>query len=63
MARAPAKETVPAEGNSAKTWRRSWMLGYGSAVVAQPARYRVRRVTALAGIGDGGRGGILRASR
>ena len=35
MARALAKEPVPAYGNSAKAWRRSWMLGYCSAVVAR----------------------------
>jgi Protein of unknown function (DUF2786) len=35
MARAMAREPVPAAGNSAKAWRRSWMLGYCSAVVAR----------------------------
>jgi Protein of unknown function (DUF2786) len=35
MARALAREPVPAAGNSAKAWRRSWMLGYCSAVVAR----------------------------
>ncbi len=35
MARALAPEPVPAAGNSAKAWRRSWMLGYCSAVVAR----------------------------
>jgi hypothetical protein len=34
MARALALEPVPAAG-SAKAWRRSWMLGYASAVVAR----------------------------
>jgi hypothetical protein len=35
MARALAREPVPAAGNSAKAWRRSWMLGYCSAAVAR----------------------------
>jgi uncharacterized protein DUF2786 len=35
MARALAREFVPGSGNSAKAWRRSWMLGYCSAVVAR----------------------------
>src|SRR5579863_8301764 len=35
MARALAKQPVPSSGNSAKAWRRSWMLGYCSAVVAR----------------------------
>jgi Protein of unknown function (DUF2786) len=35
MARALAAEPVPAFGGGAKAWRRSWMLGYASAVVAR----------------------------
>jgi Protein of unknown function (DUF2786) len=35
MARALALEPVPAGGGTAKAWRRSWMLGYASAVVAR----------------------------
>jgi hypothetical protein len=35
MARALAREVVPAYGNSAKAWRRSWMLGYCAAAVAR----------------------------
>ena len=35
MARPLAKQAVPAYGNSAKAWRRSWMLGYCAAVVAR----------------------------
>jgi hypothetical protein len=35
MARALARESVPAYGNSAKAWRRSWMLGYAAAAVAR----------------------------
>ena len=34
-ASALAREPVPAAGNSAKAWRRSWMLGYCSAVVTR----------------------------
>jgi Protein of unknown function (DUF2786) len=35
MARALAVQPVPAHGGGAKAWRRSWMLGYASAVVAR----------------------------
>ena len=35
MARALALQPVPAAGGEAKAWRRSWMLGYASAVVAR----------------------------
>jgi Protein of unknown function (DUF2786) len=35
MARALAAQPVPAYGGGAKAWRRSWMLGYCSAVVAR----------------------------
>jgi hypothetical protein len=35
MARALAAEPVPAIGGGVKAWRRSWMLGYASAVVAR----------------------------
>jgi Protein of unknown function (DUF2786) len=35
MARALASQPVPAYGGGAKAWRRSWMLGYASAVVAR----------------------------
>jgi hypothetical protein len=44
MARALALEPVPAAGG-AKAWRRSWMLGYASAVVA---RVRAAEEAALA---------------
>ena len=43
MARALAAEPVPAFGGQAKAWRRSFMLGYASAVVA-----RVRAAEAAA---------------
>ena len=45
MARALARQPVPAHGNSAKAWHRSWMLGYCSAVVA---RVRAAEETAVA---------------
>ena len=35
MARALAVQPVPAYGGGAKAWRRSWMLGYASAVIAR----------------------------
>ena len=35
MARGLALQPVPAAGGGAKAWRRSWMLGYASAVVAR----------------------------
>ena len=35
MARALASQPIPAFGGGAKAWRRSWMLGYCSAVVAR----------------------------
>jgi Protein of unknown function (DUF2786) len=48
MARALAKQAVPAYGNSAKAWRRSWMLGYCAAVVA---RVRAAEEEAVAAAG------------
>src|SRR6516162_5837434 len=45
MARALAAQPVPAYGGGAKAWRRSWMLGYCSAVVA---RVRAAEETAAA---------------
>jgi hypothetical protein len=35
MARALAKQAVPGYGGAARAWRRSWMLGYCTAVVAR----------------------------
>ena len=52
MARALAKELVPGYGSGARAWRRSWMLGYSSAVVA---RVRAAEEAALA-CADGGAG-------
>jgi hypothetical protein len=51
MARALAREPVPAAGNSAKAWRRSWMLGYCSAVVA---RVRAAEESAVASTAEAG---------
>ena len=50
MARALAMEPVPAAGGGAKAWRRSWMLGYASAVVA---RVRAAEEAAVANAADG----------
>jgi hypothetical protein len=50
-ARALAKEVVPAYGNSAKAWRRSWMLGYCAAVVAR-VRAAEEEAVAAAGADD-----------
>jgi Protein of unknown function (DUF2786) len=52
MARALAKQAVPAYGNSAKAWRRSWMLGYCAAVVAR-VRAAEEEAVAAAGADDG----------
>lgn len=46
MARALAAQPVPAAGGRAKAWRRSWMLGYATAVVA---RVRAAEDAAAAG--------------
>lgn len=46
MARALASQPVPAAGGGAKAWRRSWMLGFASAVVA---RVRAAEEAAVAG--------------
>jgi Protein of unknown function (DUF2786) len=49
MARALAKQAVPGYGNTAKAWRRSWMLGYCAAVVA---RVRAAEEAAVASADD-----------
>jgi Protein of unknown function (DUF2786) len=46
MARALAAEPVPVFGGRAKAWRRSWMLGYCSAVVARVRAAEEAAVTA-----------------
>jgi len=50
MARALAAQPVPAAGGRAKAWRRSWMLGYASAVVA---RVRAAEEAAVASASSG----------
>jgi len=59
MARALAGQPVPGAGGAARAWRRSWMLGYCSAVVS---RVRAAEEAAAAGpaagaAADGGAGG------
>jgi hypothetical protein len=56
MARALAREPVPAAGNGAKAWRRSWMLGYCSAVVA---RIRAAEESAVASATPGADDGTV----
>jgi hypothetical protein len=60
MARALAAQPVPAYGGAAKAWRRSWMLGYASAVVARVRAAEEAAVAAAAsgrdGAADGGPG-------
>ena len=51
MARALAAEPLPAVGAGVKAWRRSWMLGYASAVVG---RVRAAEEAAVAGASAGG---------
>jgi Protein of unknown function (DUF2786) len=58
MARALAVQPVPAYGGGAKAWRRSWMLGYASAVVARVRAAEEAAVASAAaseGTGAGGR--------
>src|SRR5580693_9716111 len=52
MARALVREPVPAAGNSAKAWRRSWMLGYCSAVGARIRAAEEAAVAAAAPAAD-----------
>ena len=52
MARALAKQAVPAYGNSAKAWRRSWMLGYCAAVGARVRAAEEEAVAAAGGADD-----------
>jgi hypothetical protein len=49
MARALAGQPVPGYGSAARAWRRSWMLGYCSAVVA---RVRAAEEAAASSAGD-----------
>jgi Protein of unknown function (DUF2786) len=64
MARALAGQPVPGYGSAARAWRRSWMLGYCSAVVArvraaEEAAAASASNSAEAGDGDGGRSAQL----
>ncbi len=54
MARALARQPVPGQGGGARAWRRSWMLGYCSAVVA---RVRAAEEAAAASAGSGAAAG------
>jgi hypothetical protein len=57
MARALAVQPVPAYGGAAKAWRRSWMLGYASAVVARVRAAEEAAVASAASARDGAAGG------
>jgi Protein of unknown function (DUF2786) len=52
MARALAAEPVPVFGGRAKAWRRSWMLGYCSAVMARVRAAEEAAVTAAGSSAD-----------
>lgn len=54
MARALALQAVPADGSGAKAWRRSWMLGYCTAVVSRVKAAEEAAVAAADGAGDDG---------
>jgi hypothetical protein len=53
MARALARQAVPGYGGEARAWRRSWMLGYCTAVVT---RVRAAEEAAVASAGAGAAG-------
>jgi Protein of unknown function (DUF2786) len=57
MARALAGQPVPADGGGAKAWRRSWMLGYASAVVARVRAAEEAAVASAAADESPGAGG------
>ena len=61
MARALAKQAVPGYGNTAKAWRRSWMLGYCAAVVAR-VRAAEEAAVASAGADDAAADGATSAA-
>ena len=54
MARALAKQAVPGYGGEARAWRRSWMLGYCTAVVTRVRAAEEAAVAAAAGPGAAG---------
>jgi Protein of unknown function (DUF2786) len=56
MARALAVQLVPAGRGGAKAWRRSWMLGYASAVVARVRAAEEAAAADASGNGAGGQG-------
>jgi hypothetical protein len=58
MARALAKQPVPGYGGEARAWRRSWMLGYCTAVVT-----RVRAAEEAAVAASEGAGGAAAAGQ
>ena len=61
MARALAKQAVPGYGGEARAWRRSWMLGYCTAVVT---RVRAAEEAAVAvADGDAGEAGDAAAGQ
>ena len=53
MARALARQAVPGYGGEARAWRRSWMLGYATAVVT---RVRAAEEAAVASATEGAAG-------
>jgi hypothetical protein len=57
MARALARQAVPGYGGEARAWRRSWMLGYCTAVVTRVRAAEEAAVAAAAGPGAAGAGG------
>lgn len=56
MARALARQAVPAAGTGARAWRRSWMLGFCSAVVARVRAAEEAAVASAAASGPDGAG-------
>ena len=54
MARALARQAVPGYGGEARAWRRSWMLGYCTAVVTRVRAAEEAAVAATAGPGAAG---------
>lgn len=61
MARALAKQPVPSYGNGAKAWRRSWMLGYCTAVVSRVRAAEEAAVTAASAAAETAAGGTSAA--
>ena len=54
MARALAKQAVPGQGGEARAWRRSWMLGYATAVVTRVRAAEEAAAAAAAGAAGAG---------